>query len=116
MFKTQVRAMISTLEDETGKKHNFFFFGGGGGDGGNFFFFDQCGGGYFLFLGGWVWGIQFLLAHLSRRLIGELIVYPWSGVRRTSSSVRPSVHNAQTSSSRKPLGRSKPNFMWSLLG
>ena len=22
------------------------------------------------------------LAHLSRRLIGELIVYPWSGVRR----------------------------------
>ena len=31
------------------------------------------------------------LAHLSRRLIGELIVYPWSGVRRTSSSVRPSV-------------------------
>ena len=27
-----------------------------------------------------------LLAHLSRRLIGELIVYPWSGVRR------PSVH------------------------
>ena len=30
------------------------------------------------------------LAHLSRRLIGELIVYPWSGVRRTSS-VRPSV-------------------------
>ena len=29
------------------------------------------------------------LAHLSRRLIGELIVYPWSGVhRRPSSSVR----------------------------
>ena len=27
------------------------------------------------------------LAHLSRRLIGELIVYPWSGVRRPSSSV-----------------------------
>ena len=51
------------------------------------------------------------LAHLSRRLIGELIVYPWSGVRRPSS-----VHNAQTSSSQKPLGRSKPNFMWSLLG
>ena len=25
------------------------------------------------------------LAHLSRRLIGELIVYPWSSVRRTSS-------------------------------
>ena len=52
------------------------------------------------------------LAHLSRRLIGELIVYPWSvGV------VRPSVvHNAQTSSSPKPLGGSKPNFMWSLLG
>ena len=28
-----------------------------------------------------------LLAHLSRRLIGELIVYPWSGVHR-----HPSVH------------------------
>ena len=27
------------------------------------------------------------LAHLSRRLIGELIVYPWSGVRRPSASV-----------------------------
>ena len=27
------------------------------------------------------------LAHLSRRLIGELIVYPWSGVRRRTSSV-----------------------------
>ena len=26
------------------------------------------------------------LAHLSRRLIGELIVYPWSGVRRRPSS------------------------------
>ena len=31
-----------------------------------------------------------LLAHLSRRLTGELIVYPCSGVR-PSSSVRPSV-------------------------
>ena len=60
-----------------------------------------------------------LLAQLSRRLIGELIVYQWSGVRlRPSSSVRPSsvVHNAQTSSSQKPLSRSKPNFMWGLLG
>ena len=27
------------------------------------------------------------LAHLSRRLIGELIVYPWSGVRRRPSYV-----------------------------
>ena len=42
-------------------------------------------------------------------LIGELIVYPWSGVH-------PSVHNGQTSSSQKLLGRSKPNFMWSLIG
>ena len=30
------------------------------------------------------------LAHLSRRLIGELIVYPWSGVRPSASV----VHNA----------------------
>ena len=29
------------------------------------------------------------LAHLSRRLIGELIVYPWSGVRRPSVVRRP---------------------------
>ena len=29
-----------------------------------------------------------LLAHLSRRLVGELIVYPWSGVRPSSSGVR----------------------------
>ena len=40
-----------------------------------------------------------LLAHLSRRLIGELIVYQWSGVRRRPSSsvnVRRTsvVHNA----------------------
>ena len=40
---------------------------------------------------------------------GELIVYP--------SSRRPSVvHHFQISSSLKPLGQSKPNFMWSLLG
>ena len=31
--------------------------------------------------------ISWFLAHLSRRLIGELIVYPWSGVRRRTSSV-----------------------------
>ena len=32
--------------------------------------------------------MQILLAHLSQRLIGELIGYPWSGVRRQSS-----IHN-----------------------
>ena len=32
-----------------------------------------------------------LLARLSRRFIGELIVYPWSGVRHRPSSVRPSA-------------------------
>ena len=31
-----------------------------------------------------------ILAHLSRRLVSELTVYPWSGVRPASSSV---VHN-----------------------
>ena len=54
------------------------------------------------------------LAHLSRRLIGELKVYPWSGVRRRRPSIV--VHNAQTSSSQKLLGQLKPNFVWSLLG
>ena len=52
------------------------------------------------------------LAHLSRRLTGEIIGYPW--IRRPSSSVRRS--HFQTSSPPKPLGQSKPNFMWSLLG
>ena len=51
--------------------------------------------------------IEFL-AHLSQRLMGELIGYPSSDVRR-----RPQF---QTSPSPKPLARSKPNFMWSLLG
>ena len=50
----------------------------------------------------------------------ELIVYPSSrcpSIRPSSaSSVGVVVHNAQRSSFPKPLGRSKPNFMWSLLG
>ena len=32
--------------------------------------------------------LSLFLAHLSRRLIGELIVYQWSGVRRRRPSVR----------------------------
>ena len=52
------------------------------------------------------------LAHLSRRLTGELIVYPCSGVRPSSSVRRPQF---QRSSPLKPLGQSKPNFMWSIL-
>ena len=31
--------------------------------------------------------IPTFLAHLSRRLIGELIVYPWSGVRPSSFTI-----------------------------
>ena len=55
------------------------------------------------------------LAHLSRRLTGELIGYPWirrPSVRRPSVVRRP---HFQTSSPLKSLGQSKPNFMWSLL-
>ena len=51
------------------------------------------------------------LAHLSRRLTGELIVYP-------CSVVRPSVvrhPQFQRSSPLKPLGQSKSNLMWSIL-
>ena len=46
-----------------------------------------------------------LLAHLRQRLMGELIGYPWSGVRPSVVRCRrPSVvHNAQRSSSPKPL-------------
>ena len=61
------------------------------------------------------WHPTGILAHLSRRLIGELIGYSWSGVR-PSVVVRRRRPRFQTSSSLKPLARSKPNFMWSLLG
>ena len=52
--------------------------------------------------------ILLFLAHLSQRLIGVLIGYSWSCVRRRKQF--------QTSSSPKPFAQSKPNFMWSLLG
>ena len=65
------------------------------------------------------------LAHLSRRLRGELLVYQWlwrpSSVRRPSvvrpSSVRrPSVRqHFQTSSPLKPLSQLNSNFIWRLL-
>ena len=54
--------------------------------------------------------LNIFLAHLSQRLIGELRGYPWSGV--VVLVVRPQFQM----SSPKPLGQSKPNFMWSLLG
>ena len=47
---------------------------------------------------------------------GELIVYPFSGVRnRHGRRRRGRRQQFQTSSPLKPLGQSKPNFMWSLL-
>ena len=49
-----------------------------------------------------------LLAHLSRRLIGEL--------RYTHAPASVVVHHFQMSFPLKPLCQSKPNFMWSLLG
>ena len=54
----------------------------------------------------------YLLAHLSRRLTGELIVYPWSGVRRRPSSVvrrtssvvrRPQCSNIFFSETARPI-------------
>ena len=50
-----------------------------------------------------------LLAHLSRRLIAELIVYPCSGVRGCRG--RRGRQQFQTSSPLKPFGQSKPNFL-----
>ena len=57
-----------------------------------------------------VWSISqnpVLLAHLSQRLIGELIVYPWSGVRRPSGSVvvvrRPQCSNIFFSETAWPI-------------
>ena len=49
------------------------------------------------------------LAYLSRKLMGELIVY--QSLRRPAS-VRPQF---QTSSSLKPLGELNSNFIWRLL-
>ena len=43
------------------------------------------------------------LAHLSRRLIGELIVYPWSGIRRPSSVVRSQCSNIFFSETAGPI-------------
>ena len=48
------------------------------------------------------------LAHLSRRLVGELIVYPWSGVRPSASVVRrPSssstISNMNISATSRPI-------------
>ena len=57
-----------------------------------------------------VYHLSHILAHLSQRLIGELIGYSWSGVSPSS------VRRKQFQTSPKPLARSKPNFMWSLLG
>ena len=59
--------------------------------------------------------INLFLAHLSRRLTGELIVYPCSGVRRPSSVVGRRRSQFQRSSPLKPLGQSKPIFMWSII-
>ena len=54
------------------------------------------------------------LAHLSRRLMGELIVY--QSVRRPSFFCRPLVRpQFQTSSPLKPHGQSNSNFIWRLL-
>ena len=43
------------------------------------------------------------LAHLSRRLIGELIVYQWSGVRRTHVVRRPQCSNIFFSETAWPI-------------
>ena len=52
-------------------------------------------------------------AHLSRRLTGELIVYPCSV--NVVVVVVVVVHTFQSTSSLKPLGQSNSNFMWSIL-
>ena len=44
-----------------------------------------------------------LLAHLSQRLIGELIVYPWSVVRRRPSVLRPQCSNIFFSETAWPI-------------
>ena len=51
-----------------------------------------------------------LLAHLSQRLICELIGYQWSGDRRRRPSTISNVFSSET------LWPTKLNFMWSFLG
>ena len=46
-------------------------------------------------IGGSIWSV--LLAHLSPRLVGELIVYPCSGVRPSSSSTISNIYISATS-------------------
>ena len=41
---------------------------------------------------------NWFLAHLSRRLVGELIVYPWSGVRPSST-----ISNMNISATSRPI-------------
>ena len=50
-----------------------------------------------------IMSVCLFLAHLSRRLIGELIVYPWSGVRRPSSVVRSQCSNIFFSETAWPI-------------
>ena len=45
--------------------------------------------------------LNFLLAHLSRRLVDELIVYPWFGVRPSSSSS--TISNTYSSATSWPI-------------
>ena len=62
----------------------------------------------------WWAQLSAFLAHLSWRLIGELIVYQW--LRRPSSVRRPSVRqHFQTSSPLKLLGQLNSYFTWRLL-
>ena len=53
-----------------------------------------------------------LLAHLSRRLMGELISVPVTQASVDRPSFRPQF---QTSSPLKPLGQLNSNFIWRLL-
>ena len=46
------------------------------------------------------------LAHLSRRLIGELIVYPWSGVVRPSTMLKHLLRNCWADQSQILCGAS----------
>ena len=61
----------------------------------------------------WSFPYDCYLAHLSRRLRGELIVYQWLWL---PSSIRPSIRqHFQTSSPLKLLGQLNSNFIWRFL-
>ena len=53
---------------------------------------------------------------MDRRLMLMENFSPWGGLPLPRGYIHVYFHNNETSSPLKPLGQSKPNFIWSILG